>query len=339
VRTAIMEIGGGRAPAEIWYPAERGSEVGKSDEVYDFLKWLPPDAQEEVPAVEKPVPVICHGCYRDLPIDAAYGPYPIALYVHNVGAFRTAAVNMMAHWASRGFVVVALDYPRLHLQDVLAYATLGSCTPSGITEDTTRKREITGLLEILRAPAGDFAFLTGVADATKVAVVGHGDGSDYAARASGQAGVRLIVQINNSFDVRPAGDLAGVAYITGLSDASSVGRPSAAESAFLNADVPAIYAAATSAGALSATELCNAKNSRGNDGMDISEAADLCGANYAILRIAWDCKSTYLDQPTANARFGFATVSALEQYLKGKDRSAAWQKFDADWGVARVSTD
>ena len=68
-----------------------------------------------------------------------------------------------------------------------------------------------------------------------------------------------------------------------------------------------------------------------------SPIANVCDANYTILRIAWDCDPSYLDQPTANERFGFATAAALEQVLKGKDRSAAWQSFDADWGEVRES--
>ena len=63
-----MTIGTGQAPVEVWYPAKIGSAEGKAREVYDFIKWLPPEAQEEVPANEKPVPVLCN-CYRDLPID------------------------------------------------------------------------------------------------------------------------------------------------------------------------------------------------------------------------------------------------------------------------------
>jgi hypothetical protein len=340
VRTSLVPIGTGNVPAEIWYPAERGSEVGKSEEVYDFLKWLPPEAQEDVGAVDSPVPVICRGCYRDLPIDTVNGPYPAVVFVHNFGAFRVTSANLMAHWASRGFVVVALDYPRLHLQDILAYASVfGACTPSGISEDTTLKREVAAQLALLRAPEDDFAFLSGAVDATNIAVAGHGDGADYAARAAGEMGVRLIIQFNNSINVALAGDVTSVAYITGDQDGTSYGRGSAALSAYNNAKVPAVFASLDNAGHLSVTELCNATSSTGRDGMEIGRLYQLCNLDYDILGLGWDCATRHLDQPTANARFSYATAAALEQFLKGKDRGAAWAKIAADWGDARGTSD
>jgi predicted dienelactone hydrolase len=341
VRTSLIPITSVNVPAEIWYPAKRGTEAGKTEEVYDFIKWLPPEAQADVAAVDKPVPVICHDCYRDLPIDEANGPFPVVVFVHNFGVFRTGSANLMAHWASRGFVVVALDHARLHLQDILAYTSLfGTCTPAGgLVEDTTLKRDVAALLDMLRAPKDDFAFLSGALDTTKMAVAGHGDGADYAARASGQAGVRLILQLNHSVDVAVAGDVTSVAYITGGNDGTSYGRTSAALAAYNDATVPAAFASLDTAGHLSATELCNAKSSAGRDGMQIGRLYRLCNLDYDILELGWDCSNLLLDQPTANERFGYATVAALEQFLKGKNRAAAWSKIAADWGDGRSKSE
>ena len=338
VRTVEVSLGAGSAPAEIWYPAKLGSEAGHDAFVYDYIRWLPPEAQEDVPAADKPVPVACD-CYRDLPVATSHGPFPAVVYVHNLGAAGVSSIGIVTHWASRGFIVVALDHPKIHLQDVLAYASIGWCTASGVTEDANRSRDVQAELALLRAPTGDFAFLEGAVDATRMAVVGHGEGATFAVKAAGESGVRLIMQLNASLAVTPAGDLRALAFITGSQDGTSGGRPSAVASRFAAAPLPALYANATGAGHLSTTELCNAKSSAGRDGMQICSRYGVCDIDYTLFSLAWDCDSRYLDQPTANERFSTITTAALEQFLNEQDRSAAIERFDADWGEARTSTD
>jgi Platelet-activating factor acetylhydrolase, isoform II len=332
VQTLTVTLGTGQAPVEVWYPAKIGSGEGKSREIYDFIKWLPPEAQDEVPANEKPVPVACN-CYRDLPIDSEHGPYPVVIFTHNVGAFRVSSVGIMAHWASRGFIVLALDHPRLHLQDVLAYASYGVCTGSGLTDDADRTRDIGAVLDAIRNPTGSYAFLSGLVDATNVAVAGHSDGAPYAAAASGQAGVRLIMIWNNSAAVPQRGDLEAVAYFAASQDTYST--PSRVEAAYRAAAYPALYVNTRSAGQLSMTELCNSKNSMGRDGMTIARRYSLCDLDFTLLSWAgWDCSSSYLNQADANEIFGFSTSAALEAYLQGEDESGSWEKFRRQWGDA-----
>jgi len=333
VRTAQVALAGGQMPAEIWYPAVKGSDAGKVQVVYDFITWYPPQAQAALPMEEKPAPVVCD-CYRDLPFDAEHGPYPVSIFVHNIGAFRTSSAGIMAHWASRGFIVVALDHPRLTLQDVLAYASVGRCTSSGISQDG--ERDIAALLTRLRAPAGDFAFLSGAVDATRVAVSGHGEGAEYAVRASGEDGVRLIMQWNHSLKVTKQGDVEAVAYFTGAEDHSAVGAYSTVDNVAIDAPRPSLFVGTDNTGNLSMTELCNAKNSLGRDGMAIASRYELCDIDYTLLSAGWDCNVTLLDQPSANAVFGLATTAALEQFLKGIDHSATWDRYRQEHGDARV---
>ena len=334
VQTLSVTLGTGQAPIEVWYPAKIGSAEGKPREIYDFIEWLPPEAQEEVPAAEKPVPALCN-CYRDLPIDTEHGPYPIVVFAHNVGAFRAASVGIMAHWASRGFIVLALDHPRLHLQDVLAYASYGACTGSGLTDDTERTRDIGAVLAAIRNPTGGFAFLSGVADATNIAVAGHSDGAAYAAAASGQAGVRLIMIWNLDTTVPQRGDLEAVAYFANGSDSFPSGTPARIEAAYRAVDYRAFYVNTRRAGHISMTELCHSKNSAGRDGMAIARRYSLCDLDFALLAWAgWDCSPTYLSQSEANEIFGFSTAAVLEAVLNDEDESASWTKFRQQWGTA-----
>lgn len=334
VQTLSVTLATGQTPVEVWYPAKLGSEAGKFQEIYDFIEWLPPEAQEEVPAAEKPVPVLCN-CYRDLPIDSEHGPYPVVIFAHNVGAFRVSSVGIMAHWASRGFIVLALDHPRLHLQDVLAYASYGACTGSGLTDDAERTRDIGALLAAVRNPTGGFAFLSGVADATNIAVAGHSDGAAYAAAASGQAGVRLIMIWNYNTTVPQRGDLEAVAYFASGSDTYPSATPSRIESAYRGVDYRAFHINTRRAGHISMTELCNSKNSAGRDGMAIARRYSLCDLDFTLLAwAAWDCSATYLDQGEANEIFGFSTTAVLEAVLKDEDETASWTKFRTEWGTA-----
>jgi dienelactone hydrolase len=332
----MLPLGGGQVPVELWYPAVPGSEAGHDKVVFDFITWLPPEAQEDVPSGDKPVPVYTDA-YRDLPIDTAHGPYPVSIFVHNIGASRTESAGIMEHWASRGFVVAAIDHPKLTLQDVLAFASLGACTGSGVTEDTTRKRDVSTLLGVLREPSAGFSFLEGAVDAAHVAVSGHSDGARYAADTSGEPGVRLIMLWNNAVSVTKQGDLEAIAYFAGGEDHSSGGEYATVEAKFMTTEPPALFVGTNDVGNLSMTELCNATNSLGRDGMDIAMRYDLCGIDYTLLAAGWDCKNEYLDQAAADAVFNLATTAALEQFLKGKDNQSAWARFRAEHGEIRLS--
>src|SRR5579862_2319099 len=107
----------GRLTAEVWYPAVVGSDAGQPAVTYDIRKELPAAEASKIPDVDNPVQRC--DCARDLPIDAAHGPYPIVLFVHGTAAFRTQSLPIVTHWASRGFVVVAADHPGLDLGDFI----------------------------------------------------------------------------------------------------------------------------------------------------------------------------------------------------------------------------
>ena len=42
------------------------------------------------------------------------------VFVHGTASFRTQSLTQMTHWASRGFVVLAADHPKIRLKDLLA---------------------------------------------------------------------------------------------------------------------------------------------------------------------------------------------------------------------------
>ncbi|HMI86480.1 MAG TPA: hypothetical protein VK550_20445, partial [Polyangiaceae bacterium] len=131
VRTAKI----GRLTTEILYPAEPGSEQGKTEAFYDIRAWIPERERSKVPDANSPaIKPIGGNLFRDLPIDGGHGPYPIVVYIHGTSSFRMASLSTMAHWASRGFVVVSADYPGMFLYDMLA-GTLACVLPTTGTQD------------------------------------------------------------------------------------------------------------------------------------------------------------------------------------------------------------
>ena len=57
--------------------------------------------------------------HRLPPLDESHGKYPIVLFIHGTAAFRTQSLTQMTHWASRGFVVISADHPKIRLKDAL----------------------------------------------------------------------------------------------------------------------------------------------------------------------------------------------------------------------------
>jgi platelet-activating factor acetylhydrolase isoform II len=164
---------------EVWYPATPGSEAGKQTASYDLREHLAPADAAKIPDADNPLQPC--DCYRDLPLDTAHGPYPVIVYVHGEGGFRTAAAQITAHWASRGFVVIAADHPGRELKDVIG----GSLPPSHQPE------EARALVAALGAPAGDMSFVAGHLDMAHLALSGHSSGGNAIADAGDVAQVLI----------------------------------------------------------------------------------------------------------------------------------------------------
>jgi predicted dienelactone hydrolase len=331
VRTVMLDLGTGQhIPVDVWYPARIGSDAGETKIDYDFIDWLPPEAKAQLPSGEIPVAVPCN-CYRDLPIDSDHGPYPISIAVHHTGAFRAASLSLMSHWASRGFVVLAADHPKLVLADVLADASNGECSGSGISADAKHTRDVPALLNALRQASGQFAFLSGRIDTSRIAISGNGDGADYSAAASGEAGVRLIMQWGAPTAVQKRGDLAAVVFIAGVND-STYSSIQAQFQATGRALKPTLLVTVSDAGPLSITELCNARSPLGRNGIALSQKYMLCDINFDLVSAIFPCSSSEITQPEADLIFSYATTAALEEFLQGKDEGAAWDGFKGAWG-------
>lgn len=166
--------------AEIWYPAAPGSEVGKAPETYDIRLYLPADEQGKIPDEANPYQP-CE-CYRDLPLDEAHGPYPGVVFIHGTAGFRTQSLTFMTHWASRGFIVVAVDHTGITLADVL-----------GGVINADQAGDARKVMTALQAAEGELAWLSGHLDAGRFAASGHSAGGMAVSGLGDHPGVQVLM--------------------------------------------------------------------------------------------------------------------------------------------------
>ncbi|MDA8139985.1 MAG: hypothetical protein M0036_15160 [Desulfobacteraceae bacterium] len=165
---------------EVWYPAVPGSEAGKSKDWIDTRQYMPdsnPDPNN---------PIFQINSYKGLPLDTAYGPYPVIVYVHGTGSFRTASHGLFTHWASRGFVVLCADNPGINMGDIMS----GGC---GALMSADQKGDTQKILTAVRAQSGDLSFLSGRLATDRIGLGGHSAGGAAIGSLGGERGVQVII--------------------------------------------------------------------------------------------------------------------------------------------------
>merc|ERR1712232_16613 len=113
----------------IYYPAMAGSEKGSSPYSYDLKKHIPDKDAAKITEdiIKGPFNRTFGGldaAEAPLPIDDKHGPYPVAVFIHGTAAWGDAQMEYQEHWATRGFVVVAADYPGITLKDLIGATEL-----------------------------------------------------------------------------------------------------------------------------------------------------------------------------------------------------------------------
>lgn len=111
------------------------------------------------------------GVYTGVDIDATHGPFPVVFYVHGTAGWGSASLHMEAHWASRGFIVIGIDYPGIRLYDLLGLTELIIPPPTNQAGDT---RLMLAALHAMEEP--QLAWLHDRMDLRHVGAVGHSAG-------------------------------------------------------------------------------------------------------------------------------------------------------------------
>lgn len=344
VRTVTI----GRLTAEVLYPAEPGSTQAVPEATYDVRDWLPQDQRSKVPDSHSPAvgPVGGH-LFRDVPIDAAHGPYPAVIQIHGTASFRIASGTLATNWASRGMVVVAADYPGLMLTDQLC--ATGECQLSSKSCGTVGSQDIPGdvqaQLDALGAPAGGLAFLAGHVDMSEIGIAGHSQGACVAAGLSTDKNVRIVLPMAGSLQVVPSSSLESLMFVAGMNDtvigydSSLIGNivcspvsgqgPATSDTSAYQAspgppNVKKRLVGITGGGHLVPTDLCQT-NAQGNNAIQEAQADGVCGVNSAViigLPALFDCGT--IDMKTGLEAVSYASTAALEETLLCRDRTAAF---------------
>lgn len=322
----------GRLTTEVLYPAEPGSTAGKSEAKYDLRAWLPVEDRNKVPAANSPLvgPIGGH-LYRDVPIDAAHGPYPVVIFIHGTASMRIASGTVNTHWASRGFVVLAADYPFLGLADKLNEA----CGRPYPTQDIPG--DVNAQLDALKAASGDLAFLKGRVDLQRLGVSGHSQGGCVSAELTSIPNVQIAIPLSGSMPNSNA-SLKSLIYISGLSDqvigydapliGNTVCSPGASSSkgAYQDSVVmgPKRLVGITGGGHLVPTDLCQ-DNAQGRNAIEEAKADGVCGIDNAVfigLPALFDCGTIQLKAGLDAVIY--PSTAALEETLHCKDRKKAF---------------
>lgn len=129
------------------------------------------------------------------PIDEA-GPYPVVVYSHGWGGFRTAQSDHMEELASRGYVAIAIDHTYGSLATVFPDGDVVPLEPSALPAEAaprvfdaaaeklvaTFAADIELVLDHLRGAGGEERF-DGLLDLSRLALAGHSAGGGAAVLA------------------------------------------------------------------------------------------------------------------------------------------------------------
>ena len=340
VRTVTI----GRLTVEITYPAQPGSEAGKAEVNYSAAQWLPGTEASKIKVPTYLAPV-GGGLYRDLPIDAAHGPYPVIVNIHGTASFRVANISMLTHWASRGFVVVSADYPGLYLHDELA-STIDCGLPTTGAQDVPT--DVTTQITALASPSGALSFLAGRIDMNRLGITGHSQGACITATLAGDPHVQVVVPMAGSVAVATSSTLKGITFIAGIDDKvisyasplGSIGNSVCLQGNLQQCDTGAYNASPgptavkkrlvgiTGGGHLSVTDLCTLNTAK-IDAAHEAIADQVCGVGDAVvigLAALDDCGT--VDMVTGIHDTNYASTAAFEETLMCTDRSAAFANLE-----------
>lgn len=308
----------GSMDAEVWYPARHLSSDGKEKYIYDLRKYLPEEQQGTVTdstTIRQPC-----DCYRDLELDTEHGPYPVVVFAHGFSGFSGQSLPQMTHWASRGFVVLSADHPSLGLKTFLQdgiFGIAGGASSSGCDLQMANGQagEVVQVLDALKEPSGDLAFLASHIDLTRMAASGHSAGGGAIRALSNYPDVRLLMPMASG-GVCDGAELESTLVMGGLTDA--IAAYTSQQDGYANAKPKKRLVGLAKAGHMAFTAFCPIGASDGG----ILAAAQKAGVMFdpiflsVVGPLASDgCQAGSLPAEEGWAAINYATSAALEETL------------------------
>ncbi|MFZ1864236.1 MAG: hypothetical protein WAU39_08455 [Polyangiales bacterium] len=170
---------------EVWYPVDRGDEVGREHDAY-YIRDALPDAFDAILPQDVNPPFVTDA-YREAPASRD-GPFPLVLFAHGYASYRNQSTFLTTHLASWGFVVASVDYLERGLASVLGQQ------PDPQLEDTELTRMVVGLMASENDRAG--GLLEGRVSTDRIAITGHSAGGGTAIRFGGEPDVVTYIPLS-----------------------------------------------------------------------------------------------------------------------------------------------
>ena len=284
----------GTLKTEVWYPAVPGSEAGKTKDWIDTREYMP----DSDPVATDPIFQI--NSYKNLAVDSGYGPYPVIVYVHGTGSFRTASHALFTHWASRGFVVICADNPGIMMGDLLE----GGC---GALLSADQKGDTQDLLAAVRNQSSGLAFLRGLIATDRIGLGGHSAGGVAVGGLGGERGVQVIIPMASG-GVQSGTYVKSALVMGGLEDGTAT--PSIVRRGYDDTPIKKRLVMIPDAGHMAFCSVCPIVTSSDEDlGPMATVANDGCGPQY-------------MDPAKSTEIVNFASTAVYEETLMCSSTSA-----------------
>lgn len=306
---------------DVWYPAVPGSEADADTIEYDIREFLPESEADKIPDEDNTL--LACDCYRDLPIDDQFGPYPVIFFIHGTAGFRSQSIAQVEHWASRGFVVLAAEHPGLMLADLLS-TVCGGEAPAAAPD-----RDVEDLLDALRDGAEPVADLLPSMDLARIGVSGHSAGGAATGRLGDVASVLVPMAAGGSM----GGDVVESTLVL-AGDADTVVDYPGTVSGYEGTTESKRLVGLAAAGHLAFSNLCELRNDDGQTIVDVGIEYEVCGVNFA--GALFQCTDDLLTEAEAHPLVNAASAAAFEETLHCRDIGDAFAQLGQDPNVAEL---
>jgi predicted dienelactone hydrolase len=167
VGVTTLKLAAGRRLV-VWYPADKATTAGHTQELLDIASMLNPGLQALVPTQDHVK--YASAAFIDAPAATNPGNYPLVIFSHGFAGYPEQSVTLTTHLASWGFVVAAPDHVERSLDGLLGTASQG-------VPKSTDLAVLQAAIERTEKASNESGVLHGLVDPDRVVAAGHSAGA------------------------------------------------------------------------------------------------------------------------------------------------------------------